>query len=179
MTRFLRCLLTVILVTFSLCCCGRKGEVIPKKTMASIYAEMFLADQWLTDHPEARKAADTTLFYNPIFKKHGYSSLDYEESVRYYIRHPEKYTQIMEEVSRLLTAEQTRLEKISEEQERVRKLNAQIRGYDRKDFADSLDLILYGKDVKGKYCIRTDSVETSGKLPGRKSVAGKRKALQF
>lgn len=133
----------------------------------------------MTDHPQARKTADTTLFYHPIFKKYGYSGLDYEASVKYYIRHPEKYAKIMESVEKILSAEGTRLEKISREQKRVRELNAQIRGYDRKDFSDSLGLILYGKDDKGRNCIRTDSVEASGKLPGGQSAAGKRKIVQF
>ena len=48
------------------------------------------------------EAADTTLFFDPIFHKHGYTFEDYDASVRHYVRDPEKFGEIMERVKELL-----------------------------------------------------------------------------
>lgn len=73
--------------------CGRP-RVIPEKEMVSLYVDMFLADQWLRDHPEERKAADSTLFFDPVFRKHGYTFGDYEKSISYYVAHPDVFSDI-------------------------------------------------------------------------------------
>ena len=46
--------------------CGRRARVIPQDKMSDIYAEMLLADQWISSNLKARRVADTTLFYAPI-----------------------------------------------------------------------------------------------------------------
>lgn len=80
-----------------LCCavgCGRKGKVIPRAKMAEIYADMFIADQWIRDNPDCRKEADTTLFFEAIFQKYGYTKKDYEASVAEYVKDPTKFAKI-------------------------------------------------------------------------------------
>ena len=64
------------------------------KTMADIYADMLVADQWVNSNPEYRRTADTTMFYGSIFARYGYTFRDYDESVKYYLLNPEKYQKI-------------------------------------------------------------------------------------
>ena len=88
----------------------RRGRIIRPAVMSDIYAEMFLADQWINDHPEARRTADTTRFYEAVFEKHGYSLKDYDASVNYYLRNPEKYSKILERSVNKLRSTQKSLE---------------------------------------------------------------------
>ena len=91
--------------------CARHGKVIPQEKMVRIYRDMFLADQWVRDNPEARVAADTTYFFDPIFKRYGYSFEDYDLSVHYYLDRPEKYAKILSDASERLRRENERLNK--------------------------------------------------------------------
>lgn len=55
-------LIGVVLVSLLLLAsCSEKGRVIPQDKFSEIYAEMFLADQWLTSRYSERTKADTTL----------------------------------------------------------------------------------------------------------------------
>ncbi len=58
-----------------------------------------MSDQWVTNNYFARSRMDTMLVYEPIFRKYGYTSRDYDETVRYYLSFPDKYSKIMHEVS--------------------------------------------------------------------------------
>ncbi len=75
--------------------CRREGKVIPRSRMAEIYAEMFVADQLIAQDASLRRTADTTLVYEPIFQKYGYTSDDYRASVEYYIKDPDRYARIL------------------------------------------------------------------------------------
>ncbi len=97
--------LCLALALLSLCCCSRKGKVIPRDEMADIYYDMFMADQWLQDHREFRETADTTLFYEALFRRHGYSTADYFQSVKHYMRDPKRYSRMMQGVIDRLEAD--------------------------------------------------------------------------
>ena len=172
------------LILFS--ACGRNGRVIPKKKMAAIYADMFVADRWLSDHPYARKTADTTFFYNPIFKKYGYTSRDYEASVRHYIKTPDKYAQIISSASEIIEDEIKRMKRIQSRQQLVRDLNSGIFGYEWKDFEGSGEwgvtladtvMIQIKNNAERRDSIRTDSLETVGQLAGVESVTDQGETL--
>ena len=102
--RFLRTLLAALALALAVASCARGDKVIPKKTMEKIYYDMFMADQWLAVHPEARAKADTSWFYEPVFQKYGYTKEDYLRSVDFYLNDPERYAAMLREVT-------TRLEK--------------------------------------------------------------------
>lgn len=104
-------LLVLLAAAVCLAACGR-GRVIPDRKMTQIYMEMFLADTWLRDNPEARKVADTTLFFDPIFRRHGYSFKDYDLSVHYYLDRPDRFSKILTAASEGLEAEFVRLQEI-------------------------------------------------------------------
>ena len=123
----------------ALCGCGR-GRVIPAEKLTRIYHDMYLADQWLRDNPEARKVADTTLFFDPIFRSHGYSFEDFDRTVRYYLDHPDKYAKIISKASDRLRKEGERMQHAADElAAREYELNQYRKGYRQKDFStDSL-----------------------------------------
>lgn len=84
----------VTLVCFLAISCGR-AKIMSVSKMSDIYAEMFIADQWLNDNPKLKSKADTMQFYGAIFERYGYSFKDYDASVNYYLAKPEKYNKIM------------------------------------------------------------------------------------
>jgi hypothetical protein len=65
-------------------CNEKDGKVIPRGTLAEIYAEMLVTDQWILDTPGVRMIADTSLVYAPILEKYGYSTEDYIYTVDIY-----------------------------------------------------------------------------------------------
>ena len=131
-------LLLILLAT--LAGCGRRGRVIPEKRLMKLYTEMYLADQWLRDHPDVRKMSDTTLFFDPIFRRYGYTFEDYDRTVHYYLDHPEAYSKILDRAAERLRKEGDRMQQEADEATaREIELNAFRRGYVRKDFStDSL-----------------------------------------
>ena len=106
--------LSALLLLLSLGACARKARVIPDNKLADIYAEMFLADQWLSTNYSYRRVADTTLFYEPIFEKYGYNLADFNESMRYYVKKPDKYAKILKTAGLKLDAQAKRLKKVED-----------------------------------------------------------------
>lgn len=91
--------------------CGKR-RYIPAGTLSRIYAEMFIADQWSLSNSESRRQSDTTLFYEPIFNKYGYTTDDFQRTVSHYLYKPEKYKRIMVRAHGIISKqlEQTRKE---------------------------------------------------------------------
>lgn len=95
--------------------CARTGRVIPEEKFSDIYAEMLIADQWISSNLKARRVADTTLFYAPILEKYGYDVLDYDASVRHYMKKPADFAAILDKSSSKLTAYANRLQAVEDE----------------------------------------------------------------
>ncbi|MDE5732155.1 MAG: DUF4296 domain-containing protein [Bacteroidales bacterium] len=99
--------------------CGKdRAKVIPRSTLAKIYAEMLLTDQWIASAPSIKRIADTSLVYEPILEKYGYNSEDYRKSVEHYLDDPERFSRIFRSASEILDAhikELKALQKIREE----------------------------------------------------------------
>lgn len=127
-----------ILPALALACvlvsCTGRTRIIPRGILADIYADMFLADQWLADHPDERKSVDTMLFYDPIIKRYGYTFEDYDASVKRYMKDPEKFSKIFRNASKKLGDERARFGKLADRQQAVIDFNAAIKGYKVKDF---------------------------------------------
>lgn len=134
-------LLHIALLLLVITSCSRSGRVIPRARFSKLYAEMFLADQWLKEHPGEKTKADTTLFYDPIFKRFGYTFEDYDASINYYLADPQKYSKILKSSSTYLRTKARHFRKLGDEARAVRQRNAGIRGYRRKTFED--DTILW------------------------------------
>ena len=82
--------------------CGRQGRVIPAGKMSEIYADMLVADQRIRNNPELMPVADTSLFYEPVFNRYGYSSIDYVRSVNHYMEDPESFKKIFAKTKEIL-----------------------------------------------------------------------------
>ena len=116
----------MVLMCFGSC---RHGRVIPKKDFAAIYADMFLADQWLNDNPAKKRSADTSGFYDAVFKKHGYTFEDYDASVNYYLDDPSRYAKILDESEKILDEKLKKLKLKDEEIERYKRIHRVLTPY--------------------------------------------------
>ena len=88
--------------------------------MAHIYAEMLVVDQWVLEHSKYRTQADTSLVYEPIFQKYGYTTEDYRASVQYYMNDPERYSRILRTTSEILEKQLKELKSIKSIEDRLR-----------------------------------------------------------
>ena len=95
----------LMLLSFALAfsSCSKGGRVLSEHKMEMLYTDMFLADQWLRDHPKSRAMADTTLFFDPIFEKHNITFEDYDASLKYYVSKPELLAEITQKASARLS----------------------------------------------------------------------------
>ena len=118
--------------------CARTGRVIPEEKFSDIYAEMLLADQWISSNLKARRVADTTLFYAPILEKYGYDVLDYDASVSHYMKKPADFAAILDKSSMKLTAYANRLQAVEDEMKSRYKLPA----YKSVDFSKDTILVI-------------------------------------
>ena len=99
-------------------CSRNDAEVIPRGKLARIYAEMLVTDQWISSTPGVRMIADTSLVYEPILEKYGYTTEDYMLSVDEYMRDPERFSRILRSSSEILEKRIKELEKIQKDIER-------------------------------------------------------------
>lgn len=100
--------------------CNKSGKVIPRATMAKIYAEMFVSDQWINSDYKARRMADTTLVYGGIFDKYGYTVRDYRRSMEYYMDDPDRYARILKQSAIIIEG---RIKDLKEEKDRLKTLS--------------------------------------------------------
>lgn len=122
--KIVRYIAVSVMFALALSCSGPK--VIPEKTMSKIYADMFLADQWMASNVRARKDAENSLFYEPVFKKYGYTTADYDASVRYYVERPDDYAKILKTAALQLDNEAKRLQKVEDSYARQERISPYI-----------------------------------------------------
>ena len=108
--------IVLVLVTVAAC---QGPRVIPKDTLTDIYVDMFLADQQVREEGLSHTQMDTLLVYEAVFNKYGYDTDDYQYSVRHYLRDPERFAKIFEEVTKRLSAEVAALDKLIEYNDRL------------------------------------------------------------
>ena len=122
--RYISALFAVVLFLSS--CTGDGGKVIPRSKLAEIYAEMLITDQWISDTPGLRRTADTSLVYEPIFQKYGFTTADYRMSVDKYMDDPERFSRILRTTVQILDKKMVQLNLDREEQERLKALKARL-----------------------------------------------------
>lgn len=154
--------------------CGRRGRVIPAGKLAEIYVDMFLADQWISDNYSSRREADTSDFYGPIFKAHGYTFKDYDRSVNHYLHNPEGYSHLLDKSVEIL---EKRIKSLKDEQarrEKVEELERYLRDnlLPRVDFEKD-DTLLWRPDSLRVDSLAVDSlaVAADSLLAGSDSLA--------
>ena len=130
-----------LLALLMLVACGEHRDIIPRDVMTNIYADMLFADQWIEDHVAEHTKADTTLFYDPIFKRYGYTFEEYDKSVQYYMQDPERFSKLFRDAAVILRDKSKKYGALAEKAAAARDFNALIKGYEPRDF-DS-DTILW------------------------------------
>lgn len=110
-------------------CAKEGGKVIPQGKLARIYAEMLMVDQWISNSPDIRYIADTTLVYDPILEKYGYTKLDYVHTVEAYLDDPERFSRIWRTTSEILDKRLVELKNIRREMEEADQLRREIARY--------------------------------------------------
>ena len=123
MMRTIRPAVAVLLAALlCLCACSRRERVIPRDTMADIYADLFISDQWLkTQQNSVFIDADTVRFYEPIFRKYGYTTLDFRNSANYYLQDSRRFARILQRASIKLEEHAKYLERLSSDLTAARK----------------------------------------------------------
>lgn len=156
--------------------CRRNGpRVIPRGKLAKIYAEMFVTDQWIQNTPKLRSIADTSLVYEPILEKYGYTSEDYQHSVQHYMDDPERFSRILRTTGEILDDQIKDLKRKQKELQEMeaKRLAESKRKYpeyelwytelpprDERDYSDTISV---GWDTaslmfKFRYMPRTDTI---------------------
>lgn len=106
MKRILLCLLLL----GALLSCTPRGRVIPKEKLAEIYADMFVADQWVAQN-HLRSALDTASLYGAVLERYGYTVEDYRITVKEYLQDPDRYTKIIKKTMVILEQREKDLKK--------------------------------------------------------------------
>ena len=115
----------VAIILFS-SCSSEEGKVISRRDMAEIYAEMLLTDQWITSRPELRKKVDTSLVYEPILNKYGYTTRDYIHTMDKYMDDPERYSRILRSTGVILDSKLQELQVKREELQRLEEIRKRL-----------------------------------------------------
>lgn len=121
MKKFFHIFLVSLSFSLAYSCSGDKEKVIPRGDLAQIYAEMLVMDQWILSTYRVRQQADTSLVYEPIFQKYGYTTEDYRKSVAYYMEDPERYSRILRHTTEILNDRVVELKLLREEMLRKEK----------------------------------------------------------
>lgn len=175
----------IVILAFSILCCVSCGSAIarriPKDTMARIYADMYIADQWFLNNREERRTTDTLAVYEPIMKRYGYDFADYDKTVKWYVDHPDKLLKVVLAARDMIEDKHQQFEKYLDIQEANRKLEEYLQGsYEDQTFWPALlDSINYSINAQRRDSVRTDPQPQVGKVPGDKFIAVEREDLQF
>ncbi len=164
MRRFLHIALALLL----LASCG--PERISRDNMEHILRDMLVQDQQIKGNQDLRKQADTSLVYEGIFRKYGYTTDDFLYSLEYYLEDASRMEKIMSSVADDLEAELKGVKKeVALEEWRSRMLRLYNLPMDtlhlprpRMRAVDSLHIRMDGPDVKmyKKDSIRMKDLDT-------------------
>ena len=108
--------------------------------MARIYAEMLLTDQWIVTNPSMRRVADTSLVYEPILNRYGYTKEDYILSVNKYMDDPERYSRILRTTGEILDE---KLSALNDRKEQLEKEAALRRALEEIRIEAEIDIAEY------------------------------------
>ena len=117
-------ILHIVLVLVAVAAC-QNPRIIPKDTLTDIYEDMFFADQLVRERNLPQPQMDTLLVYEAVFNKYGYNTDDYLNSVRYYLKDPERFAKVFDEVNRRLEAKVKELDRLIEYRQRLDEKRAQ------------------------------------------------------
>lgn len=91
-----------------------KDYIIPEKDMVKILTKIFITDGVTSTPPHnILYGHDTIDYYEPILKSYGYTTAQFDSSVKYYSRNTEKFDIIFDKVVMELTRMRDKLEETS------------------------------------------------------------------
>lgn len=126
-------LMLAFALVLSVSCRKDQVKVIPRSELSEIYAEMLMTDQWILSTKGVRLIADTSLVYEPILEKYGYTTEDYLKTVDVYMDDPERFARVLRTTSEILD------ERLKQLQQEKKVLDAQVaRERELKKMADML-----------------------------------------
>ena len=82
--------------------------------MSCIYYDIYMTDEVVKSSYKYRRMADTMRVYEPIFNKYGYTTDDYNRSVSFYLKRPDKFQEVFENTKMMLEKRKAELQKILE-----------------------------------------------------------------
>ena len=137
---------------------------------------MLLVDQWIGLEWSNTRVADTSVVYEQIFEKYGYTSNDYRKSVSYYMEDPDRFAKIFENISNALTTKANIIDKEQKDREKADSIRNVIisRNFRRaeiffyKDVLSYKDSILFYFDSIG--IVRSKPVESDSLFMGPELV---------
>lgn len=109
--------LIILVMIISVSCRKQDAEVIPRAKLSRIYAEMLMTDQWVMSAKGVRLIADTSLVYEPILEKYGYTTEDYVKTVDVYMDDPERFAKVLRTTVDILDERLVQLRKEKHAQE--------------------------------------------------------------
>lgn len=111
------CLLLAVLAA-CLLSCSKGGRTIPAGKLADIYVDMLILDQWAKNNTASSRQADTSLVYEPIIRRHGYTVDEYIRTVEGYLQKPGEFAKVFENVRHTLQARADFLTAIEDQKNR-------------------------------------------------------------
>ena len=109
--------LIILVMIISVSCRKQDAEVSPRAKLSRIYAEMLMTDQWVMSAKGVRLIADTSLVYEPILEKYGYTTEDYVKTVDVYMNDPERFAKVLRTTVDILDERLVQLRKEKHAQE--------------------------------------------------------------
>ena len=112
------CHIVLLLAVVAVAAC-RGPRVIPRDKLVDIYCDMFMADQQIRANDVSSRELDSLLVYEAVFQKFGYDTDDYMHSLRHYLKDPERFAKVFEEVAARLEGQAKSLDPIIQHQDWV------------------------------------------------------------
>ena len=111
--------LTLLCAACAAVSCRQARGIIPEDELAAIYYDMYMTDEAVKANSRFRRMTDTLLIYEPIFKRHGYTSQDYTRSVNYYLEHTEQFQKIFEQTRLMMDMREAELNAVIDAENKI------------------------------------------------------------
>jgi hypothetical protein len=118
---FIRFILIIILFS----CSGKKAKyIIPEKKMVPLLVDMHIADAMGLDYTLRQNMLrlDSAALYGGIFEKHGVTKMQFDSTISYYTRHPDRLSKLYEKVISSLSKLESEIKKAEENEALRRKI---------------------------------------------------------
>ena len=91
-----------LLILILSACSKDKEIIIPKNTLSEVLADMYLADQYISQYSSNVHLGDTVAVYEGIFNKYGYTYTDYNYSMAHYLKRSDRLVKIYKNAKTIL-----------------------------------------------------------------------------